>query len=427
MRSVTDHSPPDRRHHPIHLFHAHLNSAPRSQTPVCASSHRVLSDSAAVSSVRPELSAPPRSSARTPAMPAPATFHDFLDVCRKSGVVEESSPVGHQRARDRHPRGARPRPCIRAGALTKFQADQLLAGKYKGLRFDRLKILDQIGAGGMGPVFLCEHLGLRRQVAVKVLPPDQAGDEAIRERFYREARAAAALDHPNIVRVYDMTTAGGVHYLVMEYVEGQDLQTILNKHGAAPVRPGLHVHRPGRPRPPARPREGARPPGHQAGQPAGGPGRGGQDPRPGAGPFNATDEQDKLTARVRQGGDPRDGRLHGPGAGPRRPATWTSGPTSTRSGPRSTPCSPASRRSPGAAPRSWSGTPVQSRPTSPDARSAARCPKGLSAVVARMMAKNPADRYQTPAEVVDALTPWLEADTIPLDAQQTRKMSGPGR
>ena len=123
---------------------------------------------------------------------------------------------------------------IRAGVLTKFQAGQLLAGKYKGLRFDRLKILDRIGSGGMGTVFLCEHLGLRKQVAVKVLPPDQAGDEGVRERFFREARAAAALDHPNIVRVHDMNSSGGVHYIVMEYVDGQDLQTILNKYGSLP-------------------------------------------------------------------------------------------------------------------------------------------------------------------------------------------------
>src|SRR5262245_58694041 len=166
-------------------------------------------------------------------MPAPTTIHDFLDVCRKSGVIEEdslttitgpaaSSPVAAAKA------------LIRTGALTKFQAAQLLAGKYKGLRFDRLKLLDRIGSGGMGSVFLCEHTGLRKQVAVKVLPPDQAGDEGTRARFYREARAAAALDHPNIVRVYDANSSNGVHYIVMEYVEGRDLQTYLNKYGPVP-------------------------------------------------------------------------------------------------------------------------------------------------------------------------------------------------
>ena len=115
--------------------------------------------------------------------------------------------------------------------MTKFQAGRWLAGEYKGLRFDRLKILDKIGAGGMGTVFLCEHLGLRKQVAVKVLPPDQAGDEGVREHFFREACAAAALDHPNIVRVHDMSSTNGVHYIVMEFVDGQDLQSIVNKYG----------------------------------------------------------------------------------------------------------------------------------------------------------------------------------------------------
>ena len=121
-------------------------------------------------------------------MPAPVTTHDFLDICRKSGVVEESSLSeisGHSASSPM----AAAKALIRTGAITKFQAGQLLAGKYKGLRFDRLKILDRIGSGGMGTVFLCEHLGLRKQVAVKVLPPDQAGDEGIRERFFREARA----------------------------------------------------------------------------------------------------------------------------------------------------------------------------------------------------------------------------------------------
>src|SRR4029079_10419496 len=72
---------------------------------------------------------------------------------------------------------------------------------------------------------------LKRKVALKVLPADKAGDKLTLERFYREARSAAALDHPNIVRLYDISQGGGVHFLIMEYVEGNDLQSLMAKTG----------------------------------------------------------------------------------------------------------------------------------------------------------------------------------------------------
>src|SRR4051812_37653701 len=106
-------------------------------------------------------------------MSAPATVPDFLALCRKSGVVDEARLTALGGAAAETPVAAA-KALIRVGALTKFQASQLLAGKYKLLKFDRLKLLDRIGSGGMGTVFLCEHTGLRKQVAVKVLPPDQA-------------------------------------------------------------------------------------------------------------------------------------------------------------------------------------------------------------------------------------------------------------
>src|SRR5262245_2276124 len=93
---------------------------------------------------------------------------------------------------------------VRAGILTPFQAKLILQGKYRGFKLGPYVILNQIGAGGMGQVFLAEHTALRRRVALKVLPNRQALDKANVERFYREARAAAALDHPNIVRAHDV-------------------------------------------------------------------------------------------------------------------------------------------------------------------------------------------------------------------------------
>src|SRR5437899_4516856 len=83
----------------------------------------------------------------------------------------------------------------------------------------------------MGSVYLCEHMLMRRRVAVKVLPASKAEDTASLERFYREARAVAALDHPNIVRAYDIDQDDKLHFLVMEHVDGSSLQEMVKRTG----------------------------------------------------------------------------------------------------------------------------------------------------------------------------------------------------
>src|SRR4051812_21761482 len=104
---------------------------------------------------------------------------------------------------------------VQAGILTPFQAKLILQGKHRGFKLGPYRILNQIGAGGMGTVFLAEHAQLRRRVALKVLPAKQALDPTNVDRFYREARAAAALDHPNIVHAYDVASdkGTGTHFL----------------------------------------------------------------------------------------------------------------------------------------------------------------------------------------------------------------------
>jgi serine/threonine-protein kinase len=124
---------------------------------------------------------------------------------------------------------------VQAGILTPFQARLILLGKYKGFKLGPYRILNQIGAGGMGQVFLAEHTGLRRRVALKVLPARQALDPGNVARFYREARAAAALDHPNIVRAHDVACDKGTHFLVLEYIDGQTLDRKLAASGRLPV------------------------------------------------------------------------------------------------------------------------------------------------------------------------------------------------
>ena len=83
----------------------------------------------------------------------------------------------------------------------------------------------------MSSVYLAEHVLMQRRVAIKVLPKSRVEDTSYLARFHREARAAASLDHRNIVRAYDVDNEGSIHYLVMEYVEGRDLQHIVQEDG----------------------------------------------------------------------------------------------------------------------------------------------------------------------------------------------------
>lgn len=104
-----------------------------------------------------------------------------------------------------------------------------------------IKILKKLGEGGMGAVWLGHHQTLDKKVAVKVLPQEFARDETFAARFIREARAAARLEHPNVIQVLDADTNDGVRYIVMQYVEGTDLQKALKRKGALPVRDCLSI------------------------------------------------------------------------------------------------------------------------------------------------------------------------------------------
>ncbi|HEX4147685.1 MAG TPA: protein kinase, partial [Pirellulales bacterium] len=96
-------------------------------------------------------------------------------------------------------------------------------------------VLDKLGAGGMGQVFRARHRRMDRVVALKVLSKKQVGSPEAVARFQREVKAAARLTHPHIVTAYDADEAAGVHYLVMEYVDGQDLSEMVKAHGPMKV------------------------------------------------------------------------------------------------------------------------------------------------------------------------------------------------
>ena len=95
------------------------------------------------------------------------------------------------------------------------------------LRFPRLEVLERIGRGGMGVVYRARQRSLDREVALKVLPPDAAAQPGFAERFEREARSLARLDHQNVVRVYEADVVDGLYYLIMEYVDGTDLRSAM--------------------------------------------------------------------------------------------------------------------------------------------------------------------------------------------------------
>lgn len=125
---------------------------------------------------------------------------------------------------------------VKTGRLTPWQAEQILQGKYKGFFLKNYRLLSHLGSGGMSNVYVAEHLLMNRRVAIKVLPLGRVKDRAYLERFYQEARAAARLDHPHIVRAYDVESEGDVHFLVMEYVPGCDLAALVRRQGPLPYR-----------------------------------------------------------------------------------------------------------------------------------------------------------------------------------------------
>ena len=129
-----------------------------------------------------------------------------------------------------------------AGLLTLYQQDRVICGHTFGLVLGSYRVLDRIGGGTVGVVFLGEHVLLRRRVAIKVLPVDDTVPHDIIERFQSETRVLASLDHPHVVTAFDagvLHSPGGaepaLHYLVLELVPGGDLEQFVYANGPQPV------------------------------------------------------------------------------------------------------------------------------------------------------------------------------------------------
>src|SRR3954465_6068497 len=105
-------------------------------------------------------------------------------------------------------------------------ADPRLGSEIAGYRIE-----ERIGRGGMGVVYRAQHMNLQRRAAIKIIAPEFADTKGFRSRFIREARIAAALQHPNIVTVYDAGQSGQTLYIAMQFIRGSDLAAILNEEG----------------------------------------------------------------------------------------------------------------------------------------------------------------------------------------------------
>ncbi len=338
-------------------------------------------------------------------MPTPSPADRLLDLARKSGVLSAHQLTRLTEEPDLPPdAGELADRLVAQGLVTPYQAEALLAHHGRGLRLGPYRVLGKLGQGGMGVVYLAEHPDDRRRVAVKVLSTGEGG-EPVRvavERFLREARSVAALDHPNVVKLLDAGRDGGTHYLVMEYVEGRTLEQVaaggklpcgLAAAYVAQAAAGLHhahergfVHR---------------------------------DVKPAnlmltpdgtvkvldLGLARSADPADDVTAML----DP--GALLG-SADYQAPEQAVGGQVDARADVYSlgaTLFALAAGRPPFEGSTSQKLMQHQMKPAPALTAVDPTLPPGLAAVVARMLAKRPADRYQSMAEVAAALAPWATA------------------
>ena len=116
---------------------------------------------------------------------------------------------------------------VEQGQLTDFQARRLLVGKGSGLVFGRYVLMDRLGKGSMGRVLKARHRLMDRVVALKVVSPAYASSMHSVSRFLREMKIVGMLDHPNVVRAFDADQQDNSPYIVMEYLEGEDLEKML--------------------------------------------------------------------------------------------------------------------------------------------------------------------------------------------------------
>lgn len=173
-------------------------------------------------------------------MPVPSA-KSFLKLLDKSGIVEDESlkdtlaKLSQKAAGETVALSQLTRHLVDSGLITQWHCEKLMLGKYKGFFLGKFKLLGLLGAGGMSTVYLAEHIISGHRRAIKVLPRKKATDPSYLDRFYREGKAAASLNHPNVVRIYDICSEADTHYMVMEHVRGTDLYQRVKDQGPLPI------------------------------------------------------------------------------------------------------------------------------------------------------------------------------------------------
>lgn len=162
-----------------------------------------------------------------------ASRDETLELLQKSGLLEEDRLQRYmsEQLADAADGSVMLKRLVDAGALSAWQAERLEEGKWRGFYLGKYRLITPLGSGAMGSVYLAEHRVMRHRVAIKVLAKRLTSKQSNIARFEREARAAAVLNHPNVVRAYDIDRHDdNTPYLVMEYVEGHDLQKLVLQH-----------------------------------------------------------------------------------------------------------------------------------------------------------------------------------------------------
>lgn len=130
---------------------------------------------------------------------------------------------------------------VAAGIISKWHATNLLQGRWRGFFLGRYKLIRHLGTGGMSSVYLAEHTVMNKRLAIKVLPKERLKNPTSLARFQTEARTAARLDHPNIVKTLDIDEERGQHFIVMEFIDGSDLERLVRKTGPLPIPKALEL------------------------------------------------------------------------------------------------------------------------------------------------------------------------------------------
>jgi serine/threonine protein kinase len=160
----------------------------------------------------------------------------FISAIRDNRLIEdhELTSLDALQAQCTEPRSLA-HQLMQRGSLTRFQTEQILQGAGRKLVLGQYILLEPIGEGGMGQVFRARHLRMKRIVALKIIRKEVASDAFALERFNQEIEAAGKLQHPNVVTAYDANEVDGTLFFVMEYVEGVDLAKLVQEQGQLAV------------------------------------------------------------------------------------------------------------------------------------------------------------------------------------------------